>query len=121
MPPSSPLQMLKRSFQSKLVVTAFSRPAAPARYTASPNETDVRQQHDHRDQRDHQPQEDDAHLLHVRPGDRLDAAEHRVGDHHARPSASVVSRSGQPRITESTMRRRIDREPRRKPALAAGR
>ena len=32
--------MLKRSFQSKCVVTAFSRPAAPARYTASPNDTD---------------------------------------------------------------------------------
>src|SRR5689334_16118540 len=38
--PSSPLQILKRSFQSKFVVTAFKRPAAPARYTASPNDTD---------------------------------------------------------------------------------
>src|SRR3954454_22490752 len=39
-PPSSPLQMLKRSYQSNFVVTAFSRPAAPARYTASPTDTD---------------------------------------------------------------------------------
>ena len=39
MPPIRPLQMLKRSFQSKVVVTAFSLPAAPARNTASPNDT----------------------------------------------------------------------------------
>src|SRR5436305_14854312 len=39
-PPNSPLQILNRSYQSNFVVTAFNRPAAPARYTASLTETD---------------------------------------------------------------------------------
>src|SRR5580658_8390446 len=40
------------------------------------------EQHDHGDQRDYQPEKDDAHLLDVRPGDGLDAADHGVSDHH---------------------------------------
>jgi hypothetical protein len=59
-------------------------------------------QHDHGHQRNHQPQKDDAHLLHVRPRHGLDAAEHGVGDHHG-AHQHRGGRSGQPRITESTM------------------
>ena len=77
----------------------------------------VRQQHDDGHQRNQQPQEDDAHLLHVRPGDGLDAADHGVTDHgRAHQQRGSALRPSQNHRQHDGWR--IDGEPRGDAALA---
>ena len=77
----------------------------------------VRQQHDDGDERNPEAEEDDAHLLHVRPGDGLDAANHRVTHHgHTHQHGGGALRPSQNYRQHDGWR--VDGEPRGNAALA---